>query len=178
MNLAKSIDASITKNAKSLDLLKEALSLINKKPAANQVKPANKLKFFKEVQHLSKKKGAKAKNLKKLGRLLAGTGFLGLSTVGKKRNAILRGGVLGAAAGALSLWTNYTSSEHEVGVDAPQNGLLPVANSKAMTIILYTIGGLAAGTLINQMNGNKKLKKWAKRNKEYFKKGFKNFNLN
>lgn len=64
MNLAKTMNASITKNAKSLDLLKEALSLINMKPVAENGKSGAKLKFFKEVQQLSKKKGTKSKRLK------------------------------------------------------------------------------------------------------------------
>lgn len=177
MNLSKTIDATVSKNAKSLDLLKEALSLINKKQNNEPVKSGNKAKFFKEVQHLSKKKRAKAKDVKKLGRLLAGTGFLGLSTVGKKRHAIFRGVLLGAAAGALSLWSNTASNGQQNGVEPPQAGLLPVANSKAMTMILYTLGGLAAGTVINQMNTNKRFRKWTKKNKATFKKGLKNFNL-
>jgi len=177
MNLAKSIDASITKNAKSLDLLKEALSLINKKPAPDKSRGGNKLQFFKEVQHLSKKKGVKSKNLKKVGRLLAGTGFLGLSAAGKKRNAILRGVLLGAGTGLLSVWSNNTSAG-QGGEEAPHNGLLPAANSKALTIILYTLGGLAAGTVINQMNGNKRWKKWAKKNTSGLFRGLKKLNLN
>ena len=178
MNLAKTIDASISKNSKSLDLLKEALYLVNKRPAADQGKPVNKIKFFKEVQQLAKKKGNKSKNLKKMGRLLAGTGFLGLSAAGKKRNAILRGGLLGAAAGIFSVWSTNTSDDLHNGVEAPHNGLLPAADSKALTIVLYTLGGLAVGTAINKMNGSKKLKKWAKKNKSGFWRGLKKLHLN
>lgn len=185
MNITNALQGGL-KKADSIDLLQEALSLINKKPSKQKKNLSLKAPgdLFKKIKRISGKKGLKAdKAVKQVGKLLANTGYLGLSGIGKKRNAIIRGGLLGAAAGLVSIFSknddlannNETATN---GVSIPQNNILYGTNNKILTVTLYTVGGLIAGTVVKKMSGNKKLIKWIKKNKSRLLENLKDLNLN
>jgi hypothetical protein len=183
MNLVKTLEGGL-KNPASLALLQEAFKLINSKPVKAEKKIKGHSELFKKIQHISGKKGLKTeKAVKQVGKLLASTGYLGLSGVGKKKNAIVRGGLLGAAAGLVSLFlnnSNSTSSQEKNlnGVSVPQNEIMYQTDNKLLTFTLYTIGGIIAGVAIKKLGNNKKIKKWIKMNKSNFMNQIKDFNLN
>lgn len=91
------------------------------------------------------------------GDLLSSTAFLGITSLRKKKNALLRGAVLGTAAGlgAVLLRDNKKRKHATRGVDeSSQNQLV----SQVLEVSLYTIGGAIAAKVI-QRGGKKKRKK-------------------
>jgi hypothetical protein len=82
------------------------------------------------------------KNLFKLtmlGDIISNSLYYTFAGIGGKKQAILRGSLLGLAAGAGAVYLPKHMSLH----DAPSNRTL---QTKLMTIALYTLGGLVAGT--------------------------------
>jgi hypothetical protein len=183
MNLVKTLEGGL-KNPASLALLQEAFKLINSKPVKAEKKVKGHTELFKKIQNISTKKGLKTeKAVKQVGKLLASTGYLGLSGVGKKKNAIVRGGLLGAAAGLVSLFlknsnTNPSEQKYVNGVSVPQNEIMYHSDNKLLTFTLYTLGGIIAGVAIKKLGNNKKIKKWFKKNKTGFVNQLKDFHLN
>jgi hypothetical protein len=80
---------------------------------------------------------------------LGSAAFYGLTGLGKKKNAVLRGGLLGAAAG---LGAAFMSDKNENEFDelhgASHKSSTDDAKEKALTVALYTAGGLLAGGAI------------------------------
>ncbi len=183
MNLVKTLEGGL-KNPASLALLQEAFKLINSKPVKAQKKAKGHTELFKKIQHISGKKGLNTeKAVKQVGKLLASTGYLGLSGVGKKKNAVLRWGLLGAAAGVVSIFLNNShnanSQEKYVnGVTVPQKEVMYQTDNKLLTFTLYTLGGIITGVAIKKLGNNKKIKKWFKKNKTGFVNQLKDFHLN
>lgn len=147
MKLANAIEGGIT-GATTLGLLQEALHKID--PKAPRAKLLNSPGIIKRIRKQSKKKGGVSNKLyiNLAGELLSNAAYFGLSALGKKKNAVLRGGILGAAAGLASAFLNDTKDEPD------QNDL----RNKILTITLYTAGGMLAGAAIKKMNKKKKKK--------------------
>ena len=119
------------------------------------------MKTFKKAKS---KKASKATRLwiKLAGELLGSTAFLSLSSLGKKKNAALRGALLGTVAGLGAVMLQdedrqkEKSSRHEgyPAVKLPEDPVL----AKAVQVALYALAGLIAGKMM-QSTGKKKKKK-------------------
>lgn len=118
----------------------------------------------KKLKKRFKKAGSK-KPLKAVGQyvglagdLLGSTAFLGISPLRKKKNALLRGAVLGTAAGlgaVLLRGDDDKSKRHDDPLsEDPQNQLL----TQVLEVGLYAIGGMIAAKVI-ESTGKKKRKK-------------------
>lgn len=158
MKIADVLEGGIA-GVTTLSLIQEALGKID---GGEPHTLLHKSDTIKQLQK-GKKKGRKSKELyvNFAGELLGHAGLFGLSGLGKKKNAVLRGGLLGAAAGLAIAFLdddNDTSQQaiHADGrmYDAEGDAL----RQKIITVTLYTLGGVLAGAAIKAMN-NKKLKK-------------------
>ena len=142
MNIATAIEGGIT-GASTLTLLQEAISKIDpKSPPAGLLRKPGILKKI-------KKQTDKGKTPTKLyiqlgGELLSGAASYGLSAIGKKKNAVLRGALLGLGAGLATVWLSSSTDE-----DSDDNW-----RERVLTIALYTSAGLVAGYAV---------KKWGKK---------------
>ncbi|HYO22661.1 MAG TPA: hypothetical protein VER36_09655 [Flavisolibacter sp.] len=147
----------------TISLLTETLRKINGNSSHLGLLDGGSLKKrFKKVR--SKKRGKATKQFIRLaGDLLGSTAFLGLSSLGKKKNSMLRGGLLGTAAGLGSVLMNGhdkqngKSNGHE-GYPATMLQKDQVL-SKVLEVSLYTIGGLIAGKVIQGTSKKKKRRK-------------------
>ena len=107
------------------------------------------------VRHLKKgmrKKGFKAVKMyvSVAAELLSIAGALGISGLGKKKNAVLQGGLAGALTGtAVAFLQNVPENESD------NNELW---RKRLVTIALYILGGLVAGKVVQAMNKKKKKK--------------------
>lgn len=157
MNIAKAIEGGLT-GASTLTLLQEALHKIDHRAPRPLLYKSG---LIKKLKKSSGKKGAKANRLyiQLAGELLTNAAYFGLTGLGKKKNAVLRGGVLGAAAGLGSAFLS-NNKEHD---QKDENGVLVNQRNnvkdKLLTISLYTAGGLLAGLAIKKLNKKMKKKK-------------------
>lgn len=110
-----------------------------------------------------KKKGRRSKELyvNLAGELMGHAALFGLSGIGKKKNAVLRGGLLGAAAGLAIAFLDDNEELRKQAVHA--DGRMVDAEAEAIrekiiTVVLYTLGGVLAGVAVKAVN-NKKVKK-------------------
>ena len=149
MKLANAIEGGLT-GATTLTLLQEALHKMD--PKAPSTKLLNKPGIIKRLKKQSKKKGKSSNKLyiNLAGELLSNAAFFGLTALGKKKNAVLRGGLLGAAAGLGAAFLNNDDENISHHDDIKK---------KLMTISLYTAGGLLAGTAIKKLNKARKKRK-------------------
>lgn len=148
MKLANAIEGGIT-GATTLGLLQEALHKID--PKAPRAKLLNSPGIIKRIRKQSKKKGGVSNKLyiNLASELLSNAAYFGLTALGKKKNAILRGGVLGAAAGLGSAFLNSDKTEDK------QKSI----KDKLLTVTLYTAGGMLAGAAIKKINKKTKKRK-------------------
>jgi hypothetical protein len=162
MKLENAIEGGLT-GATTISLLGETLRKIDGNSSHHNVFDGKGLKKrFKKVK--SKKSGKSTKEFIQLaGDLLGSTSFLGLSSLGKKKNAALRGALLGAAAGlgAVLLSDNDEREEKEDGHKAYASSKLAEDTllTKATHVALFTAAGFVAGKLIQGATKNKKKKK-------------------
>lgn len=153
MKLAHVLEGGLT-GATTLALLQESLhGLDGKTPRSVPMKP----ELLKKLRKKDKKGRLPAAQLyiELAGELLGAAAFFGLTGLGKKKNALLRGGLLGAAAG---LGMAFVQNEEK---DPTQ--VLPEPNGadmwhKLATVALYAAGGVLAGAAVQQV-GRKQLKK-------------------
>lgn len=157
MKLANAIEGGLA-GASTLTLLQQTL---HKKRAGQSPVPLHKSGLIKEFRKAGKKKkGSPKLYIKLAGELLANAATFGLTAIGKKRNAVLRGALLGAGAGlGVAFLQDAESNE---GVNHPM--LTSEEKRKALhdqlfTIGLYTAGGALAGYAVRQWSGKKKKKK-------------------
>ena len=147
--------------ATTISLLTDTLRHINGDSSQKKLLSSKYLK--KRFKKAGSKKPLKATKqfIQLAGDILGSSAFLGLTSLGKKKNAMLRGGLLGTAAGLGSVLLNGHDQEKEKA-----NGhegypyMLNRKNSmvsKALEVGLYTIGGLIAGKVIEGA-GRKKRK--------------------
>lgn len=147
----------------TISLLTETLRKINGHSSNNHLLDGRNLKRrFKKAKSKKPQKATK-QFIRLAGDLLSSTAFLGVSSLGKKRNAMLRGGVLGTAAGLGSVLLNGLENGH--GKTNGQEGYhltgLPKDKflSQVLEVSLYAIGGLIAGKVIQGVGKKKKKNK-------------------
>ena len=152
MKLASAIEGGLT-GATTLTLLQEAIGKID--PAKPGMKFLQKPGILKKLKKKSKNGGDSTKLYIQLaGELLSSAAYYGLSAVGKKKNAVLRGGLLGAAAGLGSVLFNNMEQD-EFNDEEKENEL----TKNLLTVGLYTAGGLLAGLATKNLRTGKKKKK-------------------
>src|SRR5688572_21860502 len=148
--------------ATTISLLTDTLRHI--KGGASQKKLLNGKYLKKRFKKAGSKKPLKATRqfIQLAGDVLGSTAFLGLTSLGKKKNAMLRGGLLGTAAGLGSVFLN--GHDHEKAKANGHEGFPYMSHrgdsmmSKALEVSLYTIGGLIAGKVIEGTSKKKKKK--------------------
>lgn len=148
MKLAEVIEGGLT-GASTLTLLQEAIHKIDHQS------PRPLLHKSAALKKIQKKKGKAApKHYIQLATdLLSTAAYFGLTALGSKKNAVLRGGLLGTAAGLGSIFLNEEFDNEENDDISHQDS----AKKKILKVLLYSVGGLIAGMAI------KKLKKDAKK---------------
>jgi hypothetical protein len=154
MKLASAIEGGVT-GATTLSLLQEALHKIDAKAPRPLLHKSGILKQLKK--HSGKGNNHKL-YIKLAGELLGNAAFFGMAGLGKRKNAVLTGGLLGAAAG---LGTAFLQDDEEGkdGFEGIQNGFTRAELEKKMlTVALYTAGGLLSGFAIKKLK-KKSLKK-------------------
>ncbi|OLY93972.1 hypothetical protein SAMN05444008_12536 [Cnuella takakiae] len=158
MKIADVLESGIT-GVTTLSLIQEALGKMNGDEPHTMLHKSDTIKQLQK----GKKSGKKSKELyvNLAGELLGHAGLFGLSGLGKKKNAILRGGLLGAAAGLAIAFLDNDNDTSKQAIHA--DGRMYDAEAEAMrqkivTVTLYTLGGVLAGAAIKAMN-NKKIKK-------------------
>lgn len=160
MKLASAVEGGLT-GATTLTLLQEALHKIDGKAPRPLL---HKSGLMKQLRKNGTKPGDNNKLYIKLaGELLSNAAYFGLSSIGKKKNAVLRGGLLGAAAGLGSAF--FTEDKEQDTTDdataVDSNTSRNSIKKKVLTVTLYTAGGLLAGFAIKKINqkSGKKLRK-------------------
>ncbi|MGN6491264.1 MAG: hypothetical protein ACTHLE_04655 [Agriterribacter sp.] len=149
MNVAKVLESGLT-GAATLTLLQETLDQLD--PKAPNSKLLHKRGIIRHLKHATERKGMKAVKgyVKVAAELLGILGYYGLSGLGKRKNAVLRGGVLGAIAGAAVAFTQNNENEETPDAD--------VWRKRIVTVALYILGGLIAGKTAEYIKKKKKKK--------------------
>ena len=164
MKIAQAIEGGLT-GVSTIGLLQEALHKIDHKAPRPLL---NQSGLIKKLKKTSGKNGTKSTKLyiSLAAELLGSAAFYGLTGLGKKKNAVLRGGLLGAAAG---LGAAFMSDKNENEFDelhgASHKSSTDDAKEKALTVALYTAGGLLAGGAIKKFDqklSKKKLRRMLK----------------
>lgn len=155
MKLASAIEGGLM-GASTLSLLQEALHKIDSKSPRPLLYKSGLLKKLK-ARSVSKKDTRKI-YIQLAGEVLSNAALFGLTGLGKKKNSVLRGGLLGFAAGLSSvLLTDEDDTDIAINGDKTFNNKNNFKN-KLLTMGLYTAGGLLAGVAVKKFN-LKKLKK-------------------
>jgi hypothetical protein len=93
--------------------------------------------------------------------LLGSSAFLGMASLGKKKNAVLRGALLGTAAGVGSVLLTDRKINEDVNSDEGSFLATEMKDpfvSKALEVALFAAGGALAGKLIQGAEKKKKKK--------------------
>ncbi|MCW3089929.1 MAG: hypothetical protein JWP81_998 [Ferruginibacter sp.] len=128
MKLAKVLESGIT-GATTFTMLRETLDNIT----PNGQRFLHKKGMLRQLKKATNKKGGDAAKIyiKLAAELLGLIGSMGISSLGKKKNIVLRGAVLGGLAGSVSLLVN---SDKEDVPEVDQNELW---RKRIITIALY-----------------------------------------
>jgi hypothetical protein len=153
MKLANAIEGGLT-GATTLTLLQEALHKLDSGAPRPLLHRSGILKELRKSGTGKKKKDSKL-YIRLAGELLSNAAYFGLTGLGKKKNAVLRGGLLGAAAGLGSVF--LTDNHEDDGPDLP--GQKESMKKKLLTVSLYTAGGLLAGLAVKKLNKKGKKRK-------------------
>lgn len=162
MKLASVIEGGLA-GATTVSLLSEALRKIN----GHSSKPAlfNGAHLKKRFKKAKSKKPMKATKqfIGLAGDLLGSTAFLGFKPLTKKKNAALRGALLGAAAGLGSVLLNDQEKNKgkfdksgDYSFEATEKDTLL---TKALEVGLFTVGGMIASKMIQRSTKKKKKRK-------------------
>lgn len=161
MKLASALEGGLT-GVTTLTLLQEALHKIDSKTPQPFL---HKSGVIKKLKKSSGKPGKNGKNNKLYialaGELLVNAAYFGLSGLGKRKNAVLTGGLLGAAAGLGVAFLNEPDHDNSNRINGEQMPAPDDTQKKVLTVALYTAGGLLAGVAIKRLN-KKMLKKLGK----------------
>lgn len=158
MKIADVIEGGLA-GVTTLSLIQEALGKLDNKEPRTLLHQSDALRKLQK----GKVKGHKSKELyvNLAGELMGHAALFGLSGLGKKKNAVLRGGLLGAAAGLAVAFLDEDKeparqAAHADGrmVDAEAEAI----RQKIITVVLYTLGGVLAGVAVKAIN-TKKIKK-------------------
>lgn len=164
MTLASAIEGGLA-GATTISLLGETLRKIEGRSAgANGVKGKKLKKRFKKA---GSKKPHKATEeyVKLAGDLLGAASVLGFTSLNKKKNAVLRGALLGTAAGlGAVLLDDYSHKKQNSKINGhegfPSTMLAKdTVMQKALEVGLFTVGGMIAGKLLQGSGKKKKRKK-------------------
>jgi hypothetical protein len=167
MKLASLLEGGLA-GATTLSLIQEALYKIDSKAPRPFLHQSGALKKFKNYsEHKGKHKPKDYVQL--AGELLGTASIFGLSGLGKKKNALLRGGVLGLVAGLGAAYLNDLSDDEALVLPGERLGTIRSENEelkkKILTVVLYTAGGVLAGAAVKKIKKGsfkkmtKKLKK-------------------
>lgn len=168
MKYANAIEGGIA-GVTTLTLLEKALQNIDtRKP---KMKLLGKPGIIKRLKKKSKKNGGNELYIELAKELLAAGAYYGLIKLGKKKNALLRGGLLGAATGAgVALLDDKKHKKGDRRRDKAAHNTQPFEDNnelltfwkenreKILTVGLYTAGGVLAGAAIKKLRKNKKKK--------------------
>jgi hypothetical protein len=154
MKLTNVIEGGLT-GISTLALLQEALHKIDSRsprPLSANTRMIRKL----QKANGHPKKGNKY-YIRLAQELLTNAAYFGLAGLGKKKNAVLRGGLLGTAAGLGSALMQNQDDGADTDIT---NGISKRERLKKniLTVSLYTAGGLLAGTIVKKLNKKKKKK--------------------
>jgi hypothetical protein len=160
MKLTNAIEGGLA-GATTLTLLQEALHRIDHRSPRPLL---HKSGIIKKLRKGSKGHDSKL-YIRLAGELLGNAALFGLTGLGKKKNAILRGGLLGATAG---LGSAFLADEREKEKEILQpDGTTTIRKNgtkdKIITVTLYTLGGILAGAAVQKINGGRKGKKKRKK---------------
>lgn len=177
MKLGNVIEGGLT-GAGTLGLLQEALHKFDSSTPRPLLYNSGLLKKLKKN---GGKNGMKSTKLyiQLATELLSNAALFGLSGVGKRKNAVLRGALLGAGTGLASAFLNNghangngkehmnghaqpVLNEHGEALETKKNAKGSELKNKLMTVALYSAGGLIAGLAVKKIGG-KKAKKTLKR---------------
>lgn len=161
MKLASALEGGLA-GATTISLIGETLRRIDGQNHQFNVFDGKSLKKrFKKAS--SKKKGRATKQFIQLaGDVLGNTALFGLTSLGKRKNAVLRGALLGTAAGLGSvLFDEMKDEKHKVNGHEGYPSTMRAKESllsKAAEVGLFTVGGMIAGKLIQKVKAKKKKK--------------------
>lgn len=165
MKLASAIEGGLA-GATTISLISETLrKLDGRAPGANGIKGKKLKKRLKKAG--SKKNPARATEqyIHLAGDLLSAASVLGFTSLGKKKHAVLRGALLGAAAGLGAVLLNdYNEDRHNdkanghEGFPSTMVAKDPLLQ-KALEVGLFTVGGMIAGKIFQGSGKKKKRKK-------------------
>ena len=150
MNLATAIEGGLT-GVSTITLLQEAISKIDPKtpPQSLLGKPG----LLRKIKRKTKKGKNPTKLYIRLGtELLSGAAYYGLTAIGKKKNAVLRGALLGLGAGAATVWLKSANNDEAEESDDS-------LRSRILTVALYTSAGMLAGYAVKKWGKNASSKK-------------------
>lgn len=157
MKLTKAIEGGLA-GASTLSLLQEALHKIDGSAPRPFLHQSGILKKLKKQKHKNKPIGSKL-FIQLASELMGNAAYFGLTGVGKKKNAVLRGGLLGAAAGLGAAFFQHEGKKDFISKEDQPREQAEELKRKLLTVALYTSGGLLAGAAIKNMHK----KSWKKK---------------
>lgn len=164
MDIARVLEGGLT-GATTLSLIQETLHKID--PGG----PRPLLHKSGTLKKIQKHAGDKTKHSSKLfiqlaGELLPSAGYFGITGLGKKKNAVARGALLGALAGLGTAFLGEDENKDDTSAATKSNGALfshhqKEALKKIETTLLFTAGGMLAGMAVKKIKKGKlkKIKK-------------------
>ena len=151
MKLSNVIEGGLA-GVSTLTLMQEALHKFDHNAPRPLFRNVRRIKKWKDV------KGSKRGKfyIQLAGDLLSNAAFFGLSALGKKKNAVLRGAVLGALAGCGTILLNDDASDNPFSNEMTNESRREKIKDILITLGLYTAGGVIAGVIVKK---GKKVKK-------------------
>src|SRR5688572_11614784 len=111
MNLNSAIQGGLM-SASTLSLIQEAIG--NMDPKAPAMKLLGKPGILRKIKKRTKQgKSPDKLYIRLVNELLSGAAYYGFKALGKRKNAVLKGGLLGAGAGLTALLLNKNDNEDE-----------------------------------------------------------------
>lgn len=145
----------------TLGVLTQALGGVKGDSAHSTLLRKGKLR--KRLKKTGSKNGFKSTNqyIRLAEDILGSAAFLGIKSLSKKKNTMLKGGVLGTVAGLGNVFLNKDEhNDHQDEMHASdEKEQIESISSKLLKVSLYTIGGLVVGKLVENMKKKRKRKK-------------------
>jgi hypothetical protein len=153
MKIANVLESGIA-GAATLTLLRETLDHMDPKVSGTSF--FQKKGVIRELKKSMHKKGIGGVKIyiKLAAELLGLAGVLGLSSLGKKKNALLRGVLLGGITGVVAVLVNDNADKEKDPSLTDQE----IWRKRIVTVALYMLGGLIAGGAVNMIKKRKKKK--------------------
>jgi hypothetical protein len=151
MKLANVLEGGIA-GATTLGLLQEAIANMDASKGGSRFQ--NRSGILKKIKKESKKGNyAPEIYIKLAGELLSSAAYYGLTVVGRKKNVVLRGALIGAAAGIGAIV--FDNKEDNPTKLSPSEEF----RNNLLTLALYTTGGLLAGAAVKKLSRKKRKKR-------------------